>query len=65
MTELARNEIKVDRIELPGERTKNGLPHTILITPMIRRVLDSLPSTGKWLLEYISQILTTKKAAAA
>jgi integrase len=50
MTELARDEIKADRIELPGERNKNGLPHTIPITPMIRRVLDSLPSTGKFLL---------------
>ena len=40
MTELARDEIAADAIELPGERTKNGLPHTIPITPMIRRVLE-------------------------
>jgi len=50
MTELARDEIAADTIELPGERTKNGLPHTIPITPMIRRVLNALPSTGKFVL---------------
>ncbi len=50
VTELARDEIKAEAIELPSERTKNGLPHTIPITPMIRRVLDSLPSAGKFLL---------------
>jgi integrase len=50
MTELARDEIAADMIELPGGRTKNGLPHTIPITPMIRLVLDTLPSTGKFVL---------------
>jgi integrase len=50
MTELAREEIKAQAIELPGERTKNGLPHTIPITPMIGRVLRSLPGTGKYAL---------------
>jgi integrase len=50
ITELARDEINAEPIELSDERTKNGLPHTIPITPMIRRVLDSLPSTGKFLL---------------
>jgi integrase len=50
VTELARDEIKTEVIELPGERTKNGLLHTIPITPMIRRVLKSLPSTGKFVL---------------
>ncbi len=50
MTELARDEIGTDAIELPGERTKNGLPHTIPITPMIRGVLDALPSAGKFVL---------------
>jgi integrase len=50
MTELARDEIGADAIELQGERTKNGVPHTIPITPMIRRVLDALPSTGKFVL---------------
>jgi integrase len=50
ITELARNEVKADAIELPGERTKNGLPHTIPMTPMIRSVLDALPATGKFVL---------------
>jgi integrase len=50
VTELARNGITADSIELQGNRTKNGLPHTIPITPMVRRVLDALPSTGKFVL---------------
>jgi integrase len=50
MTELARDEITADTIELPGNRTKNGLPHTIAITPMIRGVLDTLPKTGRFVL---------------
>ena len=50
MTELARDEITADTIELQGNRTKNGLPHTIPITPMIRRVLDTLPETGRFVL---------------
>ena len=50
MTELARDEIAADAIELQGERTKNGLPHAIPITPMIRHVLDALPNTGKFVL---------------
>ncbi len=50
MTELARDEIAADTIELQGERTKNGSAHAIPITPMIRRVLDALPTTGKFVL---------------
>jgi integrase len=50
VTELARGEIKAEVIELPGERTKNGVPHAIPITPMIRRVLESLPRTGTFAL---------------
>jgi integrase len=50
ITELSRDEIKVEAIELSGERTKNGLPHTIPLTPMIRNVLDTLPTTGKFVL---------------
>jgi integrase len=50
ITELARDEVKADAIELPGERTKNGLPHTIPVTPMIRGVLDSLPGMGRFVL---------------
>jgi integrase len=50
ITELARDEIKAEAIELPGERTKNGSPHTIPLTPLIRRVLKDLPRTGKFVL---------------
>jgi integrase len=50
MTELARDEITPDAIELAGDRTKNGLPHTIPITPIIRSVLGGLPPTGKFVL---------------
>ena len=50
ITELARDEVKADAIELPGDRTKNGLPHTIPLTPMIRSVLESLPGSGKFVL---------------
>jgi integrase len=50
ITELARDEIKVDAIELSGERTKNGLSHSIPLTPMIRHVLDALPGTGRFVL---------------
>ena len=50
ITELARDEISIDTIELQGNRTKNGVPHTIPITPMIRRALNALPSTGKFVL---------------
>jgi integrase len=50
ITELARDEITADTIELQGNRTKNGLPLTIPITPMIRRVLDTLPKNGRFVL---------------
>lgn len=50
ITELSRDEIKAEAIELPGERTKNGLPHSIPMTPMIRNVLDTLTKTGKFVL---------------
>jgi integrase len=50
ITELARDEIKAEAIELPGERTKNRFPHTIPLTPLMRRVLEGLPCTGKFVL---------------
>jgi integrase len=50
ITELARDEIKTEAIELPGERTKNGFPHTIPLTPLMCRVLKELPRTGKFVL---------------
>jgi hypothetical protein len=50
MTELSHEEIKAEAIELPGSRTKNGLPHTIPLTSMMRRVLEALPRTGKFVI---------------
>jgi len=50
ITELARDEIKAEAIELPGERTKNGFPHTIPLTALMCRVLEELPRTGKFVL---------------
>jgi integrase len=50
MTELARHEITADAIELPGERTKNGFPHRVPLTPVMRTVLDALPPSGKYVM---------------
>jgi integrase len=50
ITELSRDEIKAEVIELPGERTKNGLPHTIPLTPMVCQVFETLPRTGRFVL---------------
>ena len=40
--------MKGEAITIKGERTKNKLPHRIPITPMIRKVLDDLPTTGRF-----------------
>jgi integrase len=37
-------------INIPGERTKNGLAHSVPITPAIRRVLDALPESGDFII---------------
>jgi integrase len=50
ITELSRDEIKAEAIELPGERTKNGFPHTMPLTPMMCRVLEEIPRAGKFVL---------------
>jgi integrase len=50
ITELSRDEIKAEAIELPSERTKNGIPHTIPLTPIMCRVLETLPRSGKFVL---------------
>ena len=47
---LARDEITADAIELPGARTKNGVPHTVPLTPLMREVLDALPVGGKYVM---------------
>jgi integrase len=50
ITELARDEIRAEAIDLPSERTKNGTPHSIPLSPMVRRVLETLPRTGKFVI---------------
>jgi integrase len=47
-THLQWSEVGDKAITLSGSRTKNGSPHTVPITPAIRRVLDALPHTGKY-----------------
>lgn len=47
---LPRANIKADKIVFPESLTKNGEPHTVPITPMIRCVLDTLPGRGKYAL---------------
>ena len=66
MTHLERIEVKAKAIELPGERTKNGEPHTIPLTWSMRRVLDACPKGGKFALTGADQGLgghTKAKAA--
>jgi integrase len=41
--DLRRYEIDGDTIRLRGERTKNGEPHTIPLSPPARAILDTLP----------------------
>lgn len=43
ITRLRWAEVEGDRIELKGERTKNGEPHTIPLSPQARAILDALP----------------------
>jgi integrase len=47
---LRRAEVKADKLEFPESRTKNDEPHTVPITPAIRRVLDTLPKSGEYIL---------------
>jgi integrase len=37
---LSRDEITAEAIELPGTRTKNKIPHTVPLTPLMREVLE-------------------------
>ena len=50
MTQLAREEVTADTIELSAQRTKNGVPHTIPLAPTMRQVLDALPTAGKYVM---------------
>lgn len=43
ITRLQWSEIEGDRIELKGERTKNGEPHSIPLSPQARAIIDSAP----------------------
>jgi integrase len=47
---LPRAHIKADKIVFPESLTKNNEPHSVPITSMIRRVLDTLPKSGKFAL---------------
>lgn len=47
---LARDEITTNAIELSGARTKNGIPHTVPLTELMREVLASLPAGGKYVM---------------
>ena len=47
---LQRRELNGDAIILPGERTKTGEPHEIYLTDAMRRVLNSLPKSGRFVL---------------
>lgn len=44
ITAPPRDQIKAEVIELPSERTKNGLPHTIPITPPRARLVTYGPN---------------------
>jgi integrase len=44
---LRWDEVKDDRIELPGERTKNKRPHSIWLSDPARAILDSFRMVGR------------------
>jgi integrase len=44
---LRWQEVKDDRIELPGERTKNKRPHTVPLSESARAILEPLRRTGR------------------
>lgn len=43
VTRLQWSEIEGDRIEMKGERTKNGEPHSIPLSPQAKAILDAVP----------------------
>ena len=47
---LPHANIQADKIVFPQSLTKNDEPHTVPITPMIRRALDTLPKSGTFAL---------------
>jgi integrase len=52
---LQWKEVREDRIELPGERTKNGKPHMIPLSGPARAILDAQPRQGS---EFVFPSLT-------
>jgi integrase len=47
---LRRSEIVGNEMQLSGERTKNGVPHAIAITPAVAGVLNQSPREGEYAL---------------
>jgi integrase len=47
---LCWSEIVASQMQLSGERTKNGVPHAIAITPAMATVLDQCPRRGEFAL---------------
>ncbi len=41
-------DLKAGWWTIPGERSKNGLPHRVPLSPQTLRVLESLPQSGHW-----------------
>jgi integrase len=48
ISDLRWNEVGREYLTLPGDRTKSGATHYVFITDAMRRVLDALPRTGKF-----------------
>jgi integrase len=47
---LRHANVKATEIVFPESLTKNGEPHSVPITPMIRRLLGALPKSGEYVL---------------
>jgi integrase len=58
IAELFRDELGDDAIELPGERTKNGVAHKVPLTAAMRQVLKACPKTGKFVINGLDRPLT-------
>lgn len=50
LASLERDELKADAIELPAKKVKTGEAHEIPLTPLMRRILDTLPKSGRYVL---------------
>jgi len=63
ITDLAWDELTETAIELPGERTKNGLAHTIPLTSLMRAVLATRPKSGRFVINGADRPLGDHSAA--